>query len=511
MGEQVYIFDTTLRDGEQSPGAAMTVDEKVRMAIQLERLGIDVIEAGFPIASKGELASVRKIADAVKKATVAGLARTGKADIDAAWEAIKTAARPRIHVFIATSDIHLKHKLRKTREQVLDDAVGAVKYARQYTDDVEFSCEDATRSDVDYLCQILRAVIDSGATVVNVPDTVGYSIPAEIGALFRKIRENVPSIDRAVVSTHCHNDLGMAVANSLAAVRFGARQVECTINGIGERAGNAALEEIVMALRTREDKLPFYTGINSQEIYRTSRLLSTLTGLSIPRNKPIVGKNAFAHESGVHQDGVIKQALTYEIMAPESVGVPKSSIVLGKHSGKHGLSARCEAIGFTLNDEQLKEVYNKFIDLADKKKEVTDEDLSAIVEDVLGLIEEVYVLEYLQTTSGSNTKATATVQLRTNGDAVLDSAVGDGPVDAAYKTIERITGISGKLLEYSINAVTIGKDAMGEAFVKVQFQEDSVTGHGLSTDIIEASVKAFLNALNKWLSLNNRHNHKHGK
>jgi 2-isopropylmalate synthase len=508
MAEQIYIFDTTLRDGEQSPGAAMTIDEKIRMALQLEKLGIDVMEAGFPIASKGESDAVRKIAETVKNVTVTGLARTAKADIDAAWEAVKKAARPRIHVFIATSDIHLKHKLRKTREQALEDAVGAVRYARGLTGDVEFSCEDATRSDPDYLCHVLRAVIDAGATVVNVPDTVGYAIPAEIGALFRKIREGVPNIDRAILSTHCHNDLGMAVANSLAAIRFGARQVECTVNGIGERAGNAALEEIVMAVRTREDQLPFYTGVNSQEIYRTSKLLSTLTGLVIPRNKPIVGKNAFAHESGVHQDGVIKQALTYEIMTPESVGVPKSSIILGKHSGKHGLSARCEAIGFKLTDEQLKDVYNKFIDLADKKKEITDEDLVAIVADVLDLVEEVYALEYLQTTSGSNTKATATVQLRKNGDSILDSAVGDGPVDAAYKTIERIAGVTGRLLEYSINAVTIGKDAMGEAFVKVRFQEDAVTGHGLSTDIIEASAKAFLNALNKWLSLSNRNNHK---
>ncbi len=507
MAEQIYIFDTTLRDGEQSPGAAMTTDEKIRMALQLEKLGVDVLEAGFPVASQGEFASVQKIAAAVKRATVAALARTAKPDIDAAWGAIKEAARPRIHVFIATSDIHLKHKLRRTREQVLKDAVGAVTYARQFTEDVEFSAEDATRSDVAYLCEVLRAVIDAGASVVNVPDTVGYAIPAEIGALFRKIREDVPSLDRAILSTHCHNDLGMAVANTLAAVRFGARQVECTINGIGERAGNAALEEVVMAIRTREDHLPFYTGVSSPEIYKTSKLLSSLTGLTIPRNKPIVGKNAFAHESGVHQDGVIKEALTYEIMTPESVGVPKSSIVLGKHSGKHGLSSRCEALGFRLSDGELKEVYKKFIDLADKKKEITDEDLSAIVEDILDLVEEVYILEYLQTTSGSNTKATATIQLRKNGDSVLDSAVGDGPVDAAYKAIERITGISGKLLEYSINAVTIGKDAMGEAFVKVQFNGDAVAGRGLSTDIIEASAKAFLNALNKWLSINHR-NHR---
>ncbi len=500
MTEQVYIFDTTLRDGEQSPGASMTLDEKIRMAIQLEKLGVDVIEAGFPIASRGEFDSVQKIASAVKNVTVAGLARANKADIDAAWNAIKVTTHPRIHLFIATSDIHLKHKLKRTREQVLEDAVGAVKHARQYTDNVEFSAEDATRSDIDFLCEIVRAVIDAGASVVNLPDTVGYSTPAEIGALFRKIREDVPNVEKVVLSTHCHNDLGMAVANSLAAVRFGARQVECTINGIGERAGNAALEEIVMAIRTREDKLPFYTGIQGQEIYRTSKLLSTLTGLSIPRNKPIVGKNAFAHESGVHQDGVIKAAFTYEIMTPESVGVPQSSIVLGKHSGRHGLLARCEALGFKLTDEDLKKVYDKFIDLADKKKEVTDDDLVAIVEDALDLVEEVYRLEYMQTTSGSKTEATATIRLHSDDKSVLDSAVGDGPVDASYKAIERITGVSGRLMEYSINAVTIGKDAMGEAFVKVKFEDDVVAGHGLSTDIIEASAKAYLNALNKWLS-----------
>ncbi|MBI4832173.1 MAG: 2-isopropylmalate synthase [Candidatus Lindowbacteria bacterium] len=414
MTEQVYIFDTTLRDGEQSPGASMTVDEKIRMALQLEKLGVDVIEAGFPIASPGEFDSVRKIAGALKGVTVAGLARANKPDIDAAWDAIRVAPRPRIHIFIATSDIHLKHKLRRTREQVIEDAVGATKYAHQLAADVEFSAEDATRSDPDYLCEVVRAVIDAGASVVNIPDTVGYATPAEIGALFRKIRENTPNIDRVILSTHCHNDLGMAVANSLAAVRFGARQVECTVNGIGERAGNAALEEIVMAIRTREDQLPFYTRISSQEIYRTSKLLSTTTGLVIPRNKV------------------------------------------------------------------------------------------AIVEEALNLIAEVYKLEYLQTTSGNRTMATATVQLKHDSKSVIDSAVGDGPVDATYKSIERITGVSGKLLEYSINAVTIGEDAMGEAFVKVQFKDDVVAGRGLSTDVIEASAKAYLNALNKWLSLSKR-------
>jgi len=504
MKGQVYIFDTTLRDGEQSPGASMTMDEKIRMAVQLERLGVDVIEAGFPIASKGEFESVRNIAGALKEVSVAGLARTNKADIDAVWSAVKDAANPRIHIFIATSDIHLKHKLKKTREQVIDIAVEAVKYARRYTGNIEFSAEDATRSDTDYLCEITRAVIGAGVAVVNLPDTVGYSTPSDITALFTKIRENVPESESIILSTHCHNDLGMAVANSLAAVRAGARQIEGTINGIGERAGNVAIEEIVMAIRTREDQLPFYTSINSRQIYKTSKLLSTVTGLVIPRNKPVVGKNAFAHESGVHQDGVIKEALTYEIMTPESVGVPQSSIVLGKHSGRAGLLARCEALAFTLSKDELKRVYERFIDLADKKKEVTDEDLVALVEDVLNLIDEVYKLEYLQTTSGNKTEATATLRLRRGEESILDSNVGDGPVDAAYKAIERITGVSGRLLEYSVNAVTIGKDAMGEALVKVKFEGDVVGGHGLSTDVIEASAKAYLNALNRWLSVSKK-------
>jgi len=504
MSDQVYIFDTTLRDGEQSPGASMTMDEKVRMAIQLEKLGLDVLEAGFPIASKGEFESVQKIAGALKKVCVAGLARTNKADIDAAWGAIKDGANPRIHIFIATSDIHLKHKLKKTREQVLETAVEAVKYARQYTGNVEFSAEDATRSDTDYLCEITRAVVEAGAAVVNLPDTVGYSTPSEITAMFTKICDNVPEVESIILSTHCHNDLGMAVANSLAAIRAGARQIEGTINGIGERAGNVALEEIVMAIRTREDRLPFYTSINSHEIYRTSKLLSKVTGLAIPRNKPIVGKNAFAHESGVHQDGVIKEALTYEIMTPDSVGVPRSSIVLGKHSGRAGLLARCEALGFKLSDDEIKELYDKFIDLADKKKEVADDDLVALVEDVLDLVEEVYKLEYLQTTSGTKTEATATMRLRRDDELILDSNVGDGPVDASYKAIERITGVSGRLLEYSVNAVTIGMDAMGEALVKVKFENDVVAGHGLSTDVIEASAKAYLNALNRWLSVSKK-------
>jgi len=498
MGDQVYIFDTTLRDGEQSPGASMSIDEKIRMALQLEKLGVNIIEAGFPRATSGELESVRKIAIAIKTATVAGLARANKQDIDAVWQAIKDAVDPRIHIFIATSDIHLQYKLRKTREEVVADAVEAVKYAKAFTSNVEFSAEDASRSDRDFLCQITRAVISAGATVVNLPDTVGYATPKDITALFAKIYDDVPEAYDIVMSTHCHNDLGMAVANSLAAIKAGVRQIEGTVNGIGERAGNVAIEEVVMAINTRQDEYPYETTIKSQEIFRTSKLLSKLTGLHTSRNKPIVGKNAFAHESGVHQDGMIKSALTYEIMTPESVGVNQSSIVLGKHSGRSGLLSRCELLGFELTSEELDKVYEKFTDLADKKKEVLDADLIALVEDTLDLVEETYQLEYLHTTSGNTTKATATIKLRFDDKTVLDSNVGDGPIDAAYQTIERITGISGKLLEWDMTSVTVGKDAMGEAQITVQFGDKVVPGHGLSTNIIEASVMAYLKALNRY-------------
>jgi len=505
MGERIYIFDTTLRDGEQSPGASMNIDEKIRMALQLEKLGVDIIEAGFPVASEGELESVKEVSKVITRATVAGLSRTPKADIDRAWQGVQYAAKPRIHTFIATSDIHLEYKLRKTRDQALKEAVEAVQHALSYTPDVEFSAEDATRSDWDYLCAVVEAVIEAGAKVVNIPDTVGYTIPAEYGRLLDTLRKNVSNLDRVILSAHCHDDLGLAVANSLTAIQHGVRQVECTINGIGERAGNASLEEIVMAIKVRDDQLPFYTHINTEELYRSSRLLSSLTGLQVPANKAIVGKNAFAHEAGIHQHGVIAKALTYEIMTPESVGRPASSLVMGKHSGRHGLRKRYQELGYQLSDDQLNEVYGRFTALADKKKEVFDEDLLAILSEESRSVEEAVKLDYFQTVSGDHTVPTATVKLRVGERTVLDSATGDGPIDALFNTISRITDTQGKLLDYSVQSVTQGKDAIGEVFVKVNFDGLTVIGRASSTDIIEASAKAYINALNKYYAHRDAH------
>jgi 2-isopropylmalate synthase len=500
MAERIVIFDTTLRDGEQSPGATMNEHEKVQIALQLEALGVDVMEAGFPVASESELEAVKKVASVVTKATVAGLARTKRDDIDCAYESVREAVSPRIHVFISTSDIHLEHMLRMSREAVLEETRESVRYARSLVDDVEFSAMDATRSDREYLARVVEAAITAGANVVNIPDTVGYTLPQEMNALIEYLVENVAGIEGITLSTHCHNDLGLAVANSLAAVEAGVRQLECTVNGIGERAGNASLEELVMALRTRGDLMPFETGIRTGEIYKTSKLLSSLTGLRVPHNKPVVGRNAFAHESGIHQHGVIRKSATYEIMTPEDIGRTSSELVLGRHSGRHGLRKRCEALGFDLSDEALKEVYKKFIALTDKKKEVYDEDLLVLLEEEIESAPEVYRLEYLQTTAGSATVPTATVRLAKAEESWLDSAVGDGPVDAAYRAVERITGVSGTLLDYSIRSVTKGKDALGEVFVTVQFNGTVIVAHGSSTDVIEASVIAYVNALNKFLS-----------
>ena len=510
MAEQVYIFDTTLRDGEQSPGASMGLREKVEMALQLEKLGVDIIEAGFPMASKGELEAVREISGVVKRPIVAALTRTRREDIDKAWEGVRQARRPRLHIFIATSDIHLKYKLKMDRETVLKEAVEAVRYGKRLTDDIEFSAEDATRSDREFLCRVVEAVIEAGATVVNIPDTVGYSVPWEIRDLFSYIKNHVPNIDKVILSCHCHNDLGLAVANSLAALEGGVRQVECTVNGIGERAGNASLEEVVMAIRTRPDLLNYYTKINTHEIYRSSRLLSRLTGLVVARNKPIVGDNAFAHEAGIHQHGVIQKALTYEIMTPQDVGRESSHLILGKHSGRHGLRKRCTELGYKLSGEELEKLYERFMALADKKKEVFDEDLVALLEDELASGEKVYELDYLHTISGSNTLPTATVRLREGNKVMLDSATGDGPVDATYRAIERITGVPGKLLEYSINAVTKGTEALGEAHVKIDFNGAQVAGRASSTDIIEASAKAYINALNRFILQSRRRAKKSG-
>ncbi len=497
MDNIVKIFDTTLRDGEQAPGFSMTEDQKIRMARQLERLGVDVIEAGFPVASAGDFESVQRIAREIKYCEVAGLARTRTQDIDCAWEALKEASHPRIHTFIATSDIHLEYKLKMSRDEVLKTAEGMVLYAKALTPNIEFSAEDAIRSDPDYLCDVFQAVIEAGARTINIPDTVGYSFPSEIEEIVQYIMVHVPNISDAVVSIHCHNDLGLGVANSLAAVLNGVRQVECTINGIGERAGNASLEEVVMALHTRRERLNLSTHIYTREIYRSSQLLCNLTGMHVQRNKAIVGANAFAHEAGIHQDGMIKDKRTYEIMTPESVGILQSALVLGKHSGRHALAKQYAKLGYELCKKDLDKAYTEFKQLADKKKDIYDADLMAILQDKIEEIPEVYEMMSMQVISGSRLSPTATVQLK-KGDAILeDSAVGDGPVDAAYKAIDRLTEMPGKLLHYTINAVTIGKDAMGEVLVQVECGGDEYSGRAASTDVIEASAKAYLNAINR--------------
>jgi len=504
MEDRVFIFDTTLRDGEQSPGCSMNIEEKLRLARQLQLLCVDVIEAGFPIASVGDFEAVKLIAEKIKTCTIAALARAVKPDIDRAWEAICEAAKPRIHTFIATSDLHLKYKLKKSREQVLNDAVRAVQYSKSLCDEVEFSCEDASRSDINYLCQVIEAVIKAGATTINLPDTVGYAIPDEYGAMFKAVRERIPDIKSVVLSSHCHNDLGLAVANSIAAIQNGARQAECTLNGIGERAGNASLEEIVMAIKTRHEKLGLTTNIDNEEIYKSSKLLSSLTGMMVQRNKAIVGANAFAHEAGIHQDGVLKSPITYEIMTPQSVGIKHSTLVLGKHSGRHALKQRYAELGYQLSGVELQSAYKIFCSIADQKKEIFDEDLETILESGVSSTEEVYHLVNLQITSGTNLRPTATVELKQGEQLAIDSATGDGPVDAAYKAVERITGVVGKLTEYSIKSVHSGHDAIGEVFVRVDFDGTLMNGRAASTDIIAGSVHAYIEALNRALASKKR-------
>ncbi len=499
MADRVIIFDTTLRDGEQSPGASMNVEEKLKMAQQLEALGVDVIEAGFPISSDEDFEAVRTIARQVRGPVIAGLARAVPEDIERAWEALADARRPRIHTFIATSDIHLEYKLKKTREEVLEDARRAVRLAKSFTEDVEFSAEDATRTDLDYLCQVVQAVIEEGATTVNIPDTVGYTIPSEFTTIITTLRQRVPNIDRCRLSVHCHNDLGLAVANSLAAIQAGARQVECTINGIGERAGNASLEEIVMALHVRHDLLPFTTGVRTPEIYKTSQLLSNITGIMVQPNKAIVGKNAFAHEAGIHQHGVLSHKLTYEIMTPESVGVPQSTLVLGKHSGRHALKKRYEEMGYHLSRAELDKAYKLFTKLADRKKQIFEEDLLVILQDGIREIPETYSLRLVQALAGNHKPSTATVVLERDGRVFVQSATGDGPVAAAYEAIDGITGLRGEVIDYTIRSVTGGRDAVGEVFVHVNFDGRTFTGRAASTDIIDASARAYLHAVNKVL------------
>ncbi len=493
----VYIFDTSLRDGEQSPGNSMNTEEKLLLARQLEKLGVDIIEAGFPIASEGDFDAVRQIAREIKKSQVAGLARADKPDIERAWQAIKNAAHPRIHTFISSSDIHLKYQLKKSREQVLKEAVAAVKLARSYTDNVEFSPMDATRSDRDYLVRMVSAVIAAGANTVNIPDTVGYTVPEEFGNLIAYLFANVKNIDNAIISVHCHNDLGLAVANALAGIRNGARQVECTINGIGERAGNTAMEEIVMALATRKDMFGLSTQIKTDQIYKTSRLLTQITGIPVQPNKAIVGANAFAHESGIHQDGLIKEKITYEIMTPQSVGISDTHIVLGKHSGRAAISQHLKKMGYMLNDEQVTRVAAKVKELADIKKDIYDEDLQAILYEDIYRGEDKYHLVYLNVVSGNVAIPTATMEMKVGKEVVRDAGFGNGPVDATFAAIRNITKTNYPLLKYVVNAITGGSDAQGETMVQLKYNGLTVVGRGSHPDVIVASAKAYINALNR--------------
>lgn len=495
---RIYLFDTTLRDGEQSPGVSLNVEEKLEIAGQLARLGVDVIEAGFPVASPGDFEAVKAIASRIKGPVIAGLCRANRQDIDRTWEAVKNAESPRIHTFLATSPIHLKYKLRKSREEVLVQAVEAVRYAKRYCSDIEFSAEDASRSDLDFLARVVESVIEAGATVVNLPDTVGYGIPDEFGKFIAEVMKRVSNVDKAIISVHCHDDLGLAVANSIAGMMNGARQIECAVNGIGERAGNASLEEIIMALYTRHDFFNKVINVNYNEIYRTSRMVSTLTGMAVQPNKAIVGKNAFAHESGIHQDGVLKERTTYEIMSPELIGVSQSQLVLGKHSGRHAFKERMEDLGFVLGEEELERAFASFKEIADKKKQVTNDDLEALVKDKVYTTPERFSLNYLHVSSGTTVLPTATVKLSIDDMVFESAATGDGPVEAACRAVDRITDLYGKMLDYKLNAVTSGKDALGEVIAHIEIDGQVYNGRGLSTDIIEASVRAYINAINKY-------------
>ena len=501
----IKIFDTTLRDGEQSPGASMTGDEKIQMARQLARLKVDVIEAGFPIASDGDFEAVKRIAQEIKGPEITGLARAGTRDIDRAWEALKFAGeQARIHTFIATSNIHMKYKLQMERDEVLERAVKAVRHARNYTPNVEFSAEDATRTDLDFLARITQAVIEAGARVVNIPDTVGYTMPDEFTTIIRYLKDNVPDIEKAVLSVHCHNDLGLAVANSLAAIKAGAGQIECTVNGIGERAGNCSLEEVVMGLRTRPDIMPYRTGIVTEQIMPASRLLMHITGMPVQPNKAVVGENAFAHEAGIHQHGVLMESSTYEIMTPESVGLFENKLVLGKHSGRHAFRDRLTDLGYELSEEDLDRAFKRFKCLADKKKKIYDEDLDAIIIDEIARGPEHFKLIQLAVSCGSFTAPTATLQMKV-GDEIRKTAVlGVGPVDATFKAVSELTGNHAKLRSFVLDAITGGTDAQGECTVKLEKDGRVVVGHGVHPDIIVASAKAFINALNRFAIISER-------
>ena len=506
MNNRVLIFDTTLRDGEQSPGASLNVYEKLEIARQLEKLKVDIIEAGFPVSSPGQFEAVQRISGEVN-AVIAGLARAKEIDIKAAYDALREAKKKRIHTFIGTSDIHILGKfgderygktLEEKRKTIIKMAQDAVAYAKTFTDDVEFSAEDAGRTDLVYLSEVIEAAIEAGATTVNIPDTTGYTFPSEFGAKIAELRKKVKNIEKAIISVHCHDDLGLGVANSLSGVENGARQVECTINGIGERAGNASLEEVVMALKVRKDICKYYTKIKTEEIYNTSKMVSSFTGIIVQPNKALVGENAFAHESGIHQDGMLKNRQTYEIMTPESVGVPKTRIVLGRHSGRHGLKSRLKELGYSLNEKELQPVYESFLVLADKKKEVFDDDLRLLMGDQThDKKEEFYELDYIHVNMGTASIPTATIRIKTQEGMLHESATGDGAVDACFNAIERVLDIKPKLESYHVRSVTSGRQAMGEVVVRIRENEKSFTGRGISTDVIEASAKAYLQALNQ--------------
>jgi 2-isopropylmalate synthase len=512
--EKIIIFDTTLRDGEQAPGASLSISEKLEIARQLAILGVDVIEAGFPVSSPAQFEATRQIAEQVKGPTICGLARSTDEDIESAGKALAPAKKRRIHTFIATSPIHMKHKLNKTPAEVLKMAVAAVKLAKTFTNDVEFSPEDACRSEMPFLIEVLTAAIEAGATTLNIPDTVGYVLPYEYGRIIAELVAKVPGIDKTIVSTHCHNDLGMAVANSVTGVRNGARQVECSVNGLGERAGNAALEEVVMAIHTRPDFFggstmlttgkdrarPLTTNINTKQIYKTSQLVSRLTGFVVQPNKAIVGANAFSHEAGIHVAGLLKERKTYEIMTPESIGLSSSRMVLGRHTGRHGFADRCKKLGYKLSKDELEQAYQKFLQVADKKKEVFDEDVVAIIDDEVRVVEHTFELEYLRVLIETGTSPTAIVKIRSKGKLKEAQAEGDGPVDAAYEAIREATGFSPTLESYSIRAVTGGKEALGEATVRIKQNGRTCIGRGVSTDIIEASAKAYVDAINRMVA-----------
>ncbi|MEJ2139058.1 MAG: 2-isopropylmalate synthase [Gammaproteobacteria bacterium] len=496
--DRVIIFDTTLRDGEQAPGCSMTLREKLRVANALRDLKVDVIEAGFAAASPGDFDSVQAIAQEIKGPTICSLARCHPEDVARAAAAVKPAANSRIHVFVATSEIHRTLKLQMAKEEIIRRAVESVRLAREHCEDIEFSAEDASRTELPYLAEVVQAVIEAGARTVNIPDTVGYTVPAEFEKLFAYLKANVPNIDDAVLSVHCHDDLGMAVANSLAAVGGGARQIECTINGIGERAGNCSLEEVVMALRTRADFFGVRTGIDTTRLYPTSRLVSSITGMHVPRNKAIVGENAFAHEAGIHQHGMLADASTYEIMKPETVGISKSNLVLGKHSGRHAFRERVEQLGFQLNDTDLNRAFAEFKKLADRKKELFDGDLEAIIMNAGEVPSGPWRLDEMHISAGTGAIAGAAVQLtHAEKGSVKEASVGDGPVEAAFKALERAVGFSMKLKKFEVRSVTMGEDAQGEVTVTVEYNGQSYRGNGISTDIVEAGALAYLEVINR--------------